>query len=160
MFWKKFHLILMHFLFLIFNALGMFSKIQFFFFLKKNKEFFQIFDWFIVFFDQLKLLLKFLVRLCLVRLIEPVFRSIKHRESSFLKTQFWLVQTSFQNFSKFFFLSPTRQGSTEIFCRFPPKFLQSFSLPKPICLFYPSFCIVFLIFMHNLMVFGYFSNYA
>ena len=122
----------------VFKNSGYFSK----------KEFFQIFDWSIVFFDQSKFLLKILVSLCLVRLIEPV------------QTQFWLVQTSFQNFSKIFSLSSTRQGSTEIFCCFPPKFLQNFSLPKPVCLFYPSFCIVFLIFMHNLMVFGYFLNYA
>ena len=133
-----------------FQKSGYFSK----------KMFFQIFDWSNLFFDQSKSFLKFLVSLCLVRLIEPVFRSIKHRESSFLKTQFWLVQTSFQNFSNFFSLSSTWQGSTEIFCCFPPKFLQRFSLPKPVCLFYPSFCIVFLIFMHNLMVFGYFLNYA
>ena len=122
--------------------------------------FFQIFNWSNLFFDQSKSFLKFLVSPFLVRLIEPVFWSIEHHESSFFKTQFWLVQISFQNFSTFFSLSPTRQGSIEIFCRFPPKFLQSFSLPKPVCLFYPSFYIVFPIFMHDLMVFGYFLNYA
>ena len=132
-----------------------FQKFSFFFI--KTRSFIQIFDWYIVFFDQSKFLLKILVSLCLVRLIEPIFRSIEHRESSFLKNS---VLTCSTIFSKLFSLSPTRQGSTEIFCHFPPKFLQSFSLPKPVCIFYPSFCIVFLIFMHNLMVFGYFSNYA
>ena len=76
-----------------FQKLGYFSK----------KMFFQFFNWSNLFFDQSKSFLKFLVSLCLVRLIEPVFQSIEHRESSFLKTQFWLVQTSFQNFSKLFF---------------------------------------------------------
>ena len=129
-----------------FQKSGYFSK----------KMFFQIFNWSNLFFNQSKSFLKFLVSLCLVRLIKPVFRSIEHRESSFLKTQFWLVQTSFQNFSKLFLSLSLQLGKApqRFFCRFPPKCLQSFSLPKLVCLFYPSFCIVFLIFMHNLMVFG------
>ena len=45
--------------------------------------FFQIFDWSNLFFDQSKSFLKFLVSHCLVRLIELVFRSIEHHESSF-----------------------------------------------------------------------------
>ena len=76
-----------------FQKSGYFSK----------KMFLQIFDWSNLFFNQSKSFLKFLVSLCLVRLIKPVFRSIEHRESSFLKTRFWLVQTSFQNFSILFF---------------------------------------------------------
>ena len=114
-----------------------------------EKMFFQIFDWSNLFFDQSKSFLKFLVSLRLVRLIEPIFQSIEHRESSFLKTRFWLVQTSFQNFSIPFFLT-LRLGKApqRFFCCFPPKFLQSFSLPESVCLFYPSFCIIFLIFMH------------
>ena len=56
--------------------------------------------------------------LCLVRLIEPVFRSIEHRDSSFLKTVFWLIQTFFQNFFKLFSLSSTWQGSIEVFLSF------------------------------------------
>ena len=56
-----------------FQKSGYFSK----------KMFFQIFNWSNLFFDQLKYFLKILVSLCLVRLIEPVFRSIEHRESGF-----------------------------------------------------------------------------
>ena len=33
--------------------------------------------------------------LCLVRLIEPIFRSIEHRVSGFLKTILWLIQPTF-----------------------------------------------------------------
>ena len=69
----------------------------------------------------------------------------------------------FKTFQTFFSLSPTRQGSTEIFCRFPPFFLQGFSLPKPVCLFCTSFCIYFHVFMHKLMhfcgIFGIFQNW-
>ena len=76
-----------------------FQKFSFFFFFL-NKEFFQIFNWSIVFFDQSKFLLKILVSLCLVRLIEPVFRSIKHRELSFLKKlNFDLFKHLFKTFS-------------------------------------------------------------
>ena len=57
-------------------------------------------------------------------------------------------------FKTFFSLSNSGKAPQRFFCRFPPNFLQSFSLPKPVCLFYPSFCIVFLNFMHFLMVFG------
>ena len=39
-----------------------------------------------------------LMSLCLFRLIETVFRSFETRESGFLKTQIWLVQTTFSNF--------------------------------------------------------------
>ena len=152
MFWKNISFHTHAFLFLIFNALRYVFKNQVIFL---KKMFFQIFDWSNLIFDQSKSFWKILVSLCLVRLIELVFQSIEHHESSFLKTQFWLVQTSFQHFSKFFFsLSDSRRLHKDFFCRFPPKFLQSFSLPKPVCLYYPSFCIVFLIFMHNLMVFG------
>ena len=64
--------------------------------------------------------------LCLVRLIEPVFQSIEHRVSGFLKTVLWLIQTTFQKFfSNFSSLSDlARQHkiflsfSTSIFARF------------------------------------------
>ena len=59
---------------------------------------------------------------------------------------------TFQNF----FLS-LRLGKAPLrffFCRFPSNFLQGFSLPKPVCLFYPSFCIIFTFSCINLMVFG------
>ena len=62
--------------------------------------FFQIFDWSNLFFDQSKSCLKICVSLCLVRLIELVFRSIEHRESGFFKNGSWLFQKQF--FSKVF----------------------------------------------------------
>ena len=71
-----------------FQKSGYFSK----------KLFFQNFDWSNLIFNQSNSCLKNSVSLCLVRLIKPVFRSIEHRVSSFLKTVFWLIQTLFQNF--------------------------------------------------------------
>ena len=57
--------------------------------------------------------------LCLVRLIEPVFRSIEHRVSGSLKTILWLFQSSFSKvFQLFLSLSPTWQGYTQIFLSF------------------------------------------
>ena len=93
------------------------------------KMFFQIFDWSNLFFDQLKSFLKFLVSLFLVRLIEPVFRSIEHRESSFLKTQFWLVQISFQNFSKLLFSLSDSARLHRNFLSFSSKILAKFLSP-------------------------------
>ena len=78
-----------------FQKSGYFSK----------KLFFQNFDWSNLTFDQSKSYLKNSVSLYLVRLIEPVFRSIKHRVSSFLKTVLWLIQTLFQTFFKLLSLS-------------------------------------------------------
>ena len=72
-----------------FQKSGYFSK----------KLFFQNFDWSNFIFDQSKSCLKNSVSLCLVRLIEPVFQSIEDRESSFLKTMFWLIQPTFSTFS-------------------------------------------------------------
>ena len=89
-----------------FQKSGYFSK----------KLFFQNFDWSNLIFDQSKSCLKNLVSLCLVRLIEPIFRSIEHRVSSFLKTVLWLIQTLFQNlFQISLSLSPTWKGCTEDF---------------------------------------------
>ena len=75
---------------------------------KKNQVFslkscfFQNFDWSNLIFDQSNSCFKNSVSLCLVRLIEPVFRSIKHRISGFLKKVPWLFQTSFsKSFSTF-----------------------------------------------------------
>ena len=48
-----------------------------------KQMFFQIFDWSNLFFDQSKSFLKFFMSLCLVRLIETVFRSIEYRELGF-----------------------------------------------------------------------------
>ena len=61
-----------------FQKSGYFSK----------KLFFQNFDWSNLIFDQLKSCFKNSVSLCLVRLLELGFRSIEHRDSSFLKTVF------------------------------------------------------------------------
>ena len=97
MFWKNISFHSHAFLLLIFNALRCVFKNQVIF---SKKMFFQIFDWSNLFFDQSKSFFKILVSLCLVRLIEPVFRSIEHRESGFLKHGSWLFQKSF--FSKVF----------------------------------------------------------
>ena len=99
-----------------------FSKTMFFFFFLIDPTWFSInrnpfekfkwasiwFDWSNLFFDQ-------------SNIVNQVF----------LKTQFWLVQTSFKNFSKVFFsLSPTRQGSTKIFfLSFFSKILAKFLSP-------------------------------
>ena len=64
--------------------------------------------------------------LCLVRLIEPVFRSIEHRVLGFLKTVLWLFQTSFSKvFQLFLSLSDLARlhsnfssFSSSIFARF------------------------------------------
>ena len=66
-----------------------------------KKLYFQNFDWSNLIFDQSKSFLKNSVSLCLVRLIEPVFRSIKHRVSSFLKNS---ALTDSNTFSKVFFI--------------------------------------------------------
>ena len=67
--------------------------------------------------------------LCLVRLIEPIFRSIEHRVSGFFKTVLWLIQTLFQKLFSNFSLSPTWQGSTKFFLSFSTSiFARFFSL--------------------------------
>ena len=126
-FGRAFHLILMHFYILYSMLWGKFSKSGYF----SKKLFFQNFDWSNLIFDQSKSCLKNSVSLCLVRLIEPIFRSIEHRVSSFLKTVLWLIQTLFQNlFQTSLSLSPTWQGCTEdFFCRFWPNFCKVF-LPQ------------------------------
>ena len=88
------------FFFLIFNALRWdFKKSGF---LSLKSCFFQNFDWSNLIFDQSKSRFKNFVSLYLVRLIEPVFRSIEHRILGFLKIVLWLFQTSFsKSFSTF-----------------------------------------------------------
>ena len=71
-----------------------FQKIRFF---SKKMFFFQIIDWSNLIFDQLKSFWKISVSLCLVRLIEPIFQSIEHHESSFFKNSVWLIQNTFSN---------------------------------------------------------------
>ena len=98
-FGRAFHLILMHFYILYSMLWGKLSKIRLFF---SKKLFFQNFDWSNLIFDQSKSCLKNSMNLCLVQLIKPVYWSIEHRVSSFLKTVLWLIQTIFQNFFQTF----------------------------------------------------------
>ena len=76
----------------IFNALSSVFKNQVVF---SKILFFHIFDWSNLFFDQLKILLKFSESLYLFQSIKTDFRSIETRELGFLKNHIWLVQTSF-----------------------------------------------------------------
>ena len=151
-FGRAFHLILMH-LYILYSMLwGKFSKNQVF---SLKSYFFQNFNWSNLIFDQSKSYLKNLVSLCLVWLIEPVFRSIKHRVSGFFKNSSLTDSNTFsKSFFKIFFLSPTWQGCTKIFCCFLPQFLQGFSPSRPVRPFYPSFCSYFHVFMHLNGIFG------
>ena len=91
--------------------------------------------------------------LCLVRLIEPVFRSIEHCDSSFFYNS---VLTDSNTFSKRFqtFLSLFDLARLHWrFCHFSLKFLQGFSFTRPVRPLYPSFCFYFHDFMHKLMHF-------
>ena len=128
-------------LFIIFNALRSFFKNQVIF---SKMLFFQNFNWFNLFFDQLKLHLKFFVSLCLFRSIETDFWSIKTRELGFKKKKSDLTRSNhfFKKFSNLFLSLRLGKSPQRIFCHFSPNFLQGFSLPKPVCLYYPSFCIV------------------
>ena len=94
---RAFHLILMHLVCYIQCFEVRFQKIWFF---SQKCCFFPNFNWSNLFFDQSKFCLKIYGSLCLVWLIEPVFRSIKDRISSFLKTVLWLFQKYL--FQKFF----------------------------------------------------------
>ena len=150
-FGRAFHLILMHFYILYSMLWDKLSKIRFFF---SKKLFFQNFDWSNLIFDQSKSCLKNSVSLCPVWLIELVFRSIEHRDSSFLKkTMFWLIQTLFQNFFNFSLSLRLGKAPLKNFCHFSLKFLQGFSLTRPVRPLYPSYCFYFHDFMHNLIHF-------
>ena len=131
--------------------------------------FFQNFDWSNLTFDQSKSYLKNSVSLYLVRLIEPVFRSIKIAFKNFSeplpgsidRTCFWINRTSwikfffflntvfdsfktlFQNFFKLSSLSPTWQGSTEDFLSFSTKFFARFFSPKAGKTFIPLILLLF-----------------
>ena len=92
--------------------------------------FFQNFDWSNLIFDQLKSCFKNSVSLCLVRLIEPVFQSIEHRVSAFLKRVLWLIQTFFQKFfSNFSSLSDLTRQHYKFFVVFFLNFCKVF-LPQ------------------------------
>ena len=113
------------------------------------------------YFSKTVFFLKILVSLCLFRLIRSVFSTNRNyfeivlkffneplcvsiNRNSWIrfkkKIRFDLFKPLFQNFFLSLRLSKAPQ---QFFCRFPPNLLQGFSLPKPVCLFYPSFCIVF-----------------
>ena len=128
-FWKSISSHTHAFLFLIFMLWGKFSKIRLFFKKKKKKLFFQNFNWSNLIFDQSKSFWKISVSLCLVRLIEPVFRSIEHRESSFFffKIVFWLIQNTFSNlFQTFLSLFDLARLHWRFFVVFQPNFCKVF----------------------------------
>ena len=109
------------------------------------------------------------------RLIQPGFRSIeiviKNNGESlsvsinqnwfsinwkswvrFLKNQIWLVQITFSKlFQTPFSLSDSDKHNPHFFCRFQPKFLQSFPFPRPVCPLYHFFFIYCQFFMHFFM---------
>ena len=117
----------------------------------KNSFFFYNFNRSSLFFDQSKLCLKISVSLCLVRLIEAVFQSIEHCESSFFLTQ---CLTHSKHFFKLSFLSPTWQGSTQDFLSFSTKFFVVSFSPKAGKTFIPLLLFYFHNFMHKLMHFN------
>ena len=95
-----------------------------------NQNCFKYFKRASVCFDQLKLIFD------QSKIVNKVFKNLILTCSTHL----------FQNFFKLFFLSPTRKM---LFI----KFLQGFPLSRPVCPFYPSFCIYFHVFMHKFMHF-------
>ena len=136
-------------LFIIFNALRSFFKNQVIFFQKIL--FFQNFDWFNLFFDQLKLHLKFFVSFYLFRSIETDFRSIENRKSAFFfKIRSWLFQIIFfKSFSTFFSLSDSARLHKEflvIFLQISCKVSLSLSryvyFTLPFALFFSFSCII------------------
>ena len=104
-----------------------FSKNQVF---SLKSYFFQNFDWSNLIFDQSKSCFKNFVSLCLVQLIELVFRSIGDRISGFFKPVLWLFQNIFFKSFSTFLLPPTWQGSTTNFLSFSSKNFARFSFLK------------------------------
>ena len=115
--------------------------------------------------------------LYLLRLIQSVFRSIKIAFKIFMKSLSVSINRNccfdqsnfenkvfknsdltcsnhfFKNFSKLFLSLRLGKAPQKCFCRFPPNFLQGFSLHKLVCPYYPFFCIVFHVVMHYFMFF-------
>ena len=126
-FGRAFHLILMHLFCYIQCFEVSFSKKSGF---SLKKLFFQNFDWSNPFFDQSKFCFKIYVSLCLVRLIEPDFRSIEDRISSFFKTVLWLFQIIFfKKFLNFSSLSDLARQHISFFVVFFLNFCKVF-LPQ------------------------------
>ena len=106
---------------------GKFSKNQVF---SLKSCFFQNFNWSNLFFDQSKSYFKNSLSLYLVRLIEPVFRSIEDRISGFLKTDSLTVSKHlFQQFFNFSSLSDLARLHYKFFVVFLQKFCKVF-LPQ------------------------------
>ena len=126
-FGRAFHLILMH-LFCYIQCFEIsFQKIRF----SLKSCFFQNFDWSNLIFDQSKSCFKIYVSLCLVWLIELVFRSIEDRISGFFKTVLWLFQKHlFQKVFQLFFSLRLGKDSLQFFLSFSSKIFARFSSLK------------------------------
>ena len=107
-----------------------------------------------LFFDQSKLIQNFWVSLYLFWSIEPKVSINWKSCGTFFKNNFFRwVKHFFKKFSPLFLSIRLGQGKSSLFCRFRSVFLQGFPLSKPISPFYPSFCILFHVFMHKFMHF-------
>ena len=117
-----------HAFFLLYSMLwGKISKNQVF---SLKSCFFQNFDWSNLIFDQSKSCFKNSVSLCLVWLIEPVFRSIEDRISSFFKNSSLTVSKHlFQKFFNFSSLSDLVRQHYDFFVVFLQNFCKVF-LPQ------------------------------
>ena len=125
--------------------------------------FFLNFDQSNLFLDRSKLRLKVLAWLCVFRLIEPMFWSIKSRIKSFFffNKKKWVshVLTIQIFFLKTFYLSiRSVQGSKQDFCRFQPNFFKGFCHLRPVRPLYPSFFFYFQFLCIFVMHLGLFSN--
>ena len=74
----------------------------------------------------------------------------------FFLNSVWLIQNTFSNLFQTFLSLSLRLGKAplRIFCHFSTKFLQGFSLTRPVRPLYPFFCFYFHDFMHKLMHFN------
>ena len=99
-------------------------------------------------FRSIEITFKILCELLSVSINQNWFSINRNSWIKFLKNQIWLVQTNFFKTFQNFFLS-LRLGKAQQ--RFFVVLLQ---ISCKVCLYYPSFCIDFHIFMHYLMVFG------
>ena len=142
-FGRAFHLILMHLFCYIQCFEVSFSKIWFF---SQRAVFFQNFDWSNLFFDQSKFCFNIYVSLCLVQLIEPDFRSIEDRISSFIKTVLWLFQIIFfKKFLNFSSLSDLAKLHITFFVVFFLNFCKVFLPQSRYDYSNPPFCFIFMI---------------
>ena len=140
-FGKVFHLILMHFISLYSMLWGVFSKIRLF----SLKCWFSDFRLIRSVFLSIEIFFKISC--------EPLSVSINRNSwIRFLKNQFLTCSKHFfKKFSNFPLSLRLGKAPQHIFCRFPPNFLQGFSLHKPVCPLYPFFFIYFQFYMHFFM---------